>query len=164
VISWPGGLKMQLYWHDTPPAYDALTTVPENRVYVSAARADNLVNAFIRFSRGKVTANEWRADGAEIGQPGTTYRRIRIKSKFGDMQVMTTDGHLPYPFGYEVSGYEVASLTQTLANARAAGAQVLFGPYDAGERNTAMVLFPGGIVAEIHSPALAAARSTSSGK
>src|ERR1700688_3210864 len=43
VIQWPGGVNMQLYWHTTPPAYDPLQTVPENRVYVSPDRADTVI-------------------------------------------------------------------------------------------------------------------------
>src|SRR6202451_2247211 len=39
VIQWPGGVNMQLYWHTTAPAYKALQTIPENRVYVSPERA-----------------------------------------------------------------------------------------------------------------------------
>jgi len=31
VISWPGGVHMQLYWHTQAPNYEPLETVPENR-------------------------------------------------------------------------------------------------------------------------------------
>jgi hypothetical protein len=40
VIQWPGGINMQLYIHTTPPSYDKLQTIPENRVYLSAGKAD----------------------------------------------------------------------------------------------------------------------------
>src|SRR5882757_8957412 len=40
VIQWPGGVNTQLYWHTTAPTYAPLQTIPENRVYVSADRAD----------------------------------------------------------------------------------------------------------------------------
>jgi len=53
VIQWPGGVNMQLYTHFTPPSYKALETVPENRVYVSADRADAFAKGFLAFSRGK---------------------------------------------------------------------------------------------------------------
>lgn len=36
-----------------------------------------------------------------------------------------TDGHLPYPFGLEITGYEVADLAATLAKAEVSGAKVL---------------------------------------
>src|ERR1700689_1614011 len=39
VIQWPGGVKMQLYWHFTPPAYSALESIPDNRVYLSRDEA-----------------------------------------------------------------------------------------------------------------------------
>jgi len=150
VIQWPGGVKMQLYWHTTAPSYGALETVPDNRVYVSQDRADAFVHAFLRFSRGKITSDNRKADAGEIGRAGETYRRIRIESGFGKMQVLVTDGHIPYPYGHELTGNEVKSLGETLDKAKAAGATVLVPPYDAGDRDTAMVQFPGGYIAEIH--------------
>jgi len=151
VIEWPGGVKMQLYWHFTRPSYDPLQSVPENRVYVSRDRVDNFVNGFVRFSRGTVTSDNRHADAGEIGGPGRMFRRIRIESKFGKMQVMSTDGRLPYPFGYDMSGYQVHDLDETLAKATAQGVNILFAPFDADDRRTALVQFPGGYVAEIHS-------------
>jgi len=65
--------------------------------------------------------------------------------------VLITDGHLPYPYGREVTGYEVANLTDTLSKAKAAGVAVLVDPYKAADRNAVMVQFPGGYIAEVHS-------------
>jgi hypothetical protein len=151
VVEWPGGVKMQLYWHFVPPSYEPLTFVPENRVYLSPDRIDNFTHAFIHFSRGKVVSDDWHANGAELGRPEQPYRRIRIESKFGKMQIMATDGHIPYPFGYDISGYEVSSLDETLAKARSHGATVLVEPIVLTDRRTAIVRFPGGFIAEIHS-------------
>ena len=154
VIQWPGGLKMQLYWHFTPPKYAPLETIPDNRVYVSRDEADNFVNGFVRFSRGKVVADDKRADAGEIGRAGETYRSIRIESLFGKMQALVTDGHLPYPFGHEITGYEVRDLAATLEKGRAAGVKVLSAPYTTRDRTTAIVEFPGGYIAEVHSQAV----------
>jgi hypothetical protein len=151
VVEWPGGVKMQFYWHFVAPSYEPLQSVPENRVYVSADRIDNFTHAFVRFSRGRVTSDEWHADGAELGKSGQTFRRITIESKFGKMRVMATDGQLPYPFGYEISGYEVGDLQETLSKAVAHGVTVIVSPVQLADRRTAMVRFPGGFVAEIHS-------------
>jgi len=153
VIQWPGGVNMQLYWHTTPPSYPALQTIPENRVYVSPERATAFVKSFLAFSRGKVVSDNAHAPGVEIGRASDTYRRIRVSSVFGAMAVLVTDGHLPYPYGREMTGYEVANLADTLGKARAAGVSVLTGPYSADRRNSAMVQFPGGYIAEIHSTA-----------
>lgn len=153
VIQWPGGLNMQLYWHTTPPSYAAFQTIPENRVYVSPDRADALVRGFVKFSHGKVVSDEPKAPGVEIGRPNDTYRRIRIESNFGKMTVHVTDGHLPYPYGREVTGYEVANLSETLAKAKAHGAQVLIEPFHSEGRQSTVVQFPGGYVAEIHANA-----------
>jgi hypothetical protein len=151
VVEWPGGVKMQLYWHFVPPSLEPLAFVPENRVYLAPDRIDNFANAFIRFSRGKVISDDWHADGAELGKPGQAYRRIRIESKFGKMQIMATDGHLPFPFGRDISGYEVSDLNDTLAKARSHGATLLVEPVELTDRRTAVVQFPGGFIAEIHS-------------
>ena len=153
VVQWPGGVNMQLYWHTTKPAYTPFETVPENRVYVSADRVKACVASFLAFSHGKVVSDVAGAPGDEIGRPGESYRRIRIESTFGKMLVMVTDGHLPYPYGREQTGYEVTNLDDTLAKARAAGVQVLREPAVAGERISAVVEFPGGYLAEVHSVA-----------
>jgi predicted enzyme related to lactoylglutathione lyase len=151
VIQWPGGVKMQLYWHFKPSTSPPLETIPDNRVYVSADQADNFVRDFVAFAQGKVVADDKHADADEIGRPGETYRRIRITSLFGNMQVLVTDGHLPYPFGHELTGYQVQDLGATLEKAKATGAKVLSAPYKATDRTTAIVEFPGGYIAEIHS-------------
>ena len=153
VIQWPGGLNMQLYWHTTKPSYAAFETIPENRVYVSPERADALARAFVRFSHGKIVSDETKAAGVEIGRPKDSYRRIRIESAFGKMTLLVTDGHLPYPYGREMTGYEVANLKDTLAKAAGAGAVVLVAPFTSDRRESAMVQFPGGYVAEIHASA-----------
>jgi len=150
LVQWPGGVNMQLYWHTTAPSYDKLQTVPENRVYVSADRAAVFIRDFLAFSHGKVVSDDAKAPGVEIGRPGDAYRRVRITSSFGKMTVLVTDGHLPYPYGRELTGYEVANLSDTLAKATAAGAGVLVAPYVAGGRLAAIVQFPGGYIAEIH--------------
>jgi predicted enzyme related to lactoylglutathione lyase len=151
VIQWPGGVNMQLYWHTTPPSYPALKTIPENRVYVSADRANAFVHSFLVFSHGKVVSDDAHAQGVEIGRAADTYRRVRISSAFGAMAVLVTDGHLPYPYGHEMTGYEVANLADTLAKAKSAGVSVLTGPNTADKRDSAIVQFPGGYIAEIHS-------------
>ena len=151
IIQWPGGVNTQLYWHTTEPSYKALQTIPENRVYVSADRADDFARSFVAFSHGKVASDDPHAPGIEIGKPGETYRRIRIESTFGKVVVFVTDGHLPYPYGREVTGYEVPNLTDTLTKAKAAGVEILIAPYTADQRTSAIVQFPGGYIAEIHS-------------
>src|ERR1700746_1323466 len=139
VIQWPGGGKMQLYLHTTPPSYPALQTIPENRVYVSPERVTTFVKSFLTFSHGKVVSDNARAPGVEIGRASDTYRRIRISSVFGAAAVIVTDGHLPYPYGHVTTGYEVANLAGTLQKAKAAGVSVLDGPFSADGRNSAMV-------------------------
>ncbi len=150
VIQWPGGVNMQLYWHNVAPNSPQLKTIPENRVYLSPDRADAFIRDFTAFAQGKVTDDDANAPGIEIGRPGETYRRVRIESTFGRMVVLVTDGHLPFPYGREMTGYEVADLDVTLAKAEAAAAIVFVQPYTVGQRRAAVVQFPGGYIAEIH--------------
>lgn len=150
VIQWPGGVNMQLYWHTTAPSYEKLQTVPENRVYLSRGRANEFIRRFVAFSHGKIVADDPKAPGVEIGRPSDVYRRVRLESVFGRTTVLVTDGHLPYPYGREMTGYEVSDLDATLGKAKAAGATVLVEPYLAGPRSAAIVQFPGGYIAEIH--------------
>jgi hypothetical protein len=150
VVQWPGGVNMQIYWHTTKPNYAPLGTVPENRVYLTVDAADAFISRWLAFSKGTVVADEKAAPGAEVGEPTKTIRRVRITSGFGKMLVLVSDGQIPWPYGRDVAGYEVADLKATLAKAEAAGVKTLAGPYDAGGRTSAMVRFPGGYVAEIH--------------
>jgi hypothetical protein len=151
IIEWPGGVHMQLYWHTTAPRYSALQTVPENRVYVSATRADLFIKEFTGFSGGKIVVDDPKAPGLEVGRPWESYRSVQLESAFGKIHVLVTDGHLPYPYGHELSGYEVQSLSDTLTKAKAAGASVLVAPITSRGRKFAFVQFPGGYVAELHS-------------
>jgi len=151
IIQWPGGVNTQLYWHTVAPSYAALQSIPENRVYVSAYAVRAFTRSFLEFSRGEIISDDAHAPGVEIGRPTDTYRRIRLQSKFGKVTVLVTDGHLSYPYGREMTGYEVANLSDTLTKAKAVGVAVLVDPYQADRRNAAMVQFPGGYIAEIHS-------------
>lgn len=151
IIQWPGGVNMQLYWHTQAPSYPKLDTIPENRIYVSRDSANAFIQDFLRFSHGKIVADDERAPGVEIGRPSDTYRRVRITSNFGNMSLLVTDGHLPYPYGYETTGYEVTNLEETISKATTAGATLLVQPYTSDKRRAAIVRFPGGYIAEIHS-------------
>lgn len=151
IIQWPGGVNTQIYWHTTAPSYKPLETIPENRVYVSSDRADAFIRSFLSFSKGNIVSDDDRAPGIEIGRPRDTYRRVRITSNFGKLTVFVTDGQLPYPYGREVTGYEVTNLGDTLARAKSAGATILVSLYQADQRQAGFVQFPGGYIAEIHS-------------
>ncbi|MFQ6346334.1 glyoxalase [Pseudomonas sp. R11F] len=150
VVQWPGGVTMQLYWHSKAPNYAAFQSIPENRVYLSEQRADAFIKSFTGFSHGKVVADEKHLDGAVVGEPGKTIRRVKLESDFGKMVMFVTDGHLPYPYGRETTGYEVKDLSATLAKAKDSGAQLLIEPKAEPDRQSAVVEFPGGYVAEIH--------------
>jgi len=152
IVQWPGGVYMQLYWHTVAPHYDALKTIPENRVYVSVDRADAFVKDFIAFSGGKIISDDRQAPGVEIGRPNEHYRSVKLESGFGRVRVFVTDGHLPYPFGHEMTGYEVADLDDVLLKGKESGVVTLVAPYVSRGRKAALVQFPGGYIAEIHSP------------
>jgi predicted enzyme related to lactoylglutathione lyase len=151
IVEWPGGVYMQFYWHTIAPHYDALGSEPEDRVYIPADTADTFVHDFVAFSHATISSDDRDAPGVEIGVPGTSYRRIRIASTFGTMTVMVTDGHLPFPYGRETTGYGVSDVAETIEKAKVAGATVLVAPYRSAARTAAMVEFPGGYIAELHS-------------
>lgn len=153
VIRWPGGINMQLYWHTKAPSYEALAHVPENRVYVPAANADAFIKGFVGFAHGKVVSDDAQAPASEIGKDSGSYRRVRIESGYGKLTVLVTDGQLPWPYGVEMTGYEVDDLVATLKRADAAGAKLVVKPHREGDRESAMLQFPGGYVAEVHSAA-----------
>lgn len=150
LIQFPGGVKMQLYWHTKAPNYAPLQTIPENRVYVSRYTADAFVRSFIKFSKGHVVTDDRHADAGQIGKPDTAVRRVDIASPFGKMAVFVTDGKLPYPFGHEVTGYEVENVDATIAKGAAHGVTVLSQPYALTSGRSAVIEFPGGYIAEIH--------------
>jgi hypothetical protein len=150
LIRWPGGTPMQLYWHTMAPSYGALDTVPDNRVYVSREKAREFVKGFLKFSHGKIMADAMKAPGVEIGKPEESYHDIRLESPFGKMDVIATDGHLPWPYGRETTGYEVRDLAGTLEKARVNGVTILTQPVVSRGRSSAMLQFPGGFIAEIH--------------
>lgn len=150
LFEWPGGARMELYWHTMPQA-PPLESIPENRVYVSPAGADVSFRDFLEFARGKVIPDEADVLGVEIGRVGGTSRRVRIDSLFGNLTGLVPDGHLPSPYGPEFMGYGVLHLAETLSKAQAAGVTALVQPFEVGSRRAAMVRLPGGYIAQIHS-------------
>lgn len=151
VVTWPGGVNMQLYWHTKKPNYAPFERVPENRIYLPAVSADAFVKAFVAFSHGKVVSDDAKAPATEIGRTGGTYRRIRVDSGYGKATVIVTNGQLDWPYGSELTGYDVSDLDATLGRARASGAKVVVDAHAEADRRSAMVQFPGGYVAEVHS-------------
>jgi predicted enzyme related to lactoylglutathione lyase len=152
VIRWPGGVTMQLYWHTTAPNYARFETQPENRIYISTDAIQPFLTGFTRWAHAKVVEDKARAPGIEIGRAGETYRRISLVSKFGRHVLLVTDGHLPYPYGRETTGYAVRDLDAALTRATGSGAKVLVPAFAADHRRSALIEFPGGYIAEIHQP------------
>lgn len=153
VVQWAGGVTMQLYWHTTKPSYAPLASVPENRIYLTPDAADRFVKQWTGFAHATVTSDERAASGAEIGQPGKSYRRIRLTSGYGKMTVAVSDGQLPWPYGRDVTGYAVTNLSATLDKAKAAGVETLVAAHAESDRQSAIVRFPGGYIAEVHQDA-----------
>jgi hypothetical protein len=75
---------------------------------------------------------------------GDTYRRIRIESVFGKMTVLVTDGHLPYPYSRELTGYEVANLADALGKPESLRRSPSSRCLQSDHRDMAIVQFPGG--------------------
>ena len=150
IVQFPGGVDIQLWIHNVPAVFSPLATIPDNRFYLDPVAADSFIRDWLAFSHGHIAVDDRSANGAEIGLPGTRYRKVLIDSAFGETLVIITNGQLPYPFGRDTMGYAVADLSATLARAKVAGAQVLWGPYREAGLATAIVEFPGGYVCELH--------------
>jgi len=150
VVQWPGGVNMQLYWHTAKPSYTPLATVPENRIYLTVDAADRFLRAWGGYAHARITADNHAAPGAEIGQPGKPIRRVALASTYGKMVVFVSNGQLPWPYGRDMTGYQVPDLAATLDKAKAAGVEVLVAPQTVGQRQSAILRFPGGYIAEVH--------------
>jgi hypothetical protein len=81
--------------------------------------------------------------------PDEAFHRIRITSAFGKMVVLVMNGFLPFSYGHETTGYEVADLNATLSEAQFLGVEVL-APHASRGRQSTIVKFPGGYIAEMH--------------
>jgi hypothetical protein len=150
IVQFPGGVDIQLWKHFAPVTFKPLATTPDNRFYLDPAAAGAFIADWLAFSHGHIAADDGAANGAEIGMPGTAYRKVLIDSAFGQTLVIVSNGHLPYPFGHDTMGYAVTNLPATLAKAKSAGARVLWGPYSEPGLHTAIVEFPGGYICELH--------------
>jgi hypothetical protein len=150
IVQFPGGVDEEIYGLTKPLSLPPLATIPQSRVYLEPQAAEQFIRDYLAFSDGRIVLDDPHADGSQIGLPGTTFREVLIDSAFGQTLVIITDGHLPYPFGRETTGYTVTNLTATLAKAKAAGAEILWGPYRDATDATAIVQFPGGYIAEVH--------------
>ena len=110
----------------------------------------------------------YRSLHAVLGRP-CGLRRVAAGTRRRDRQLVTTTAHpasflasvrwwpghrwpSPWPYGREITGYETPDWPATLAKAKAAGASVLAGPYEADGRTAAMLQFPGGYIVEAHAP------------
>jgi hypothetical protein len=85
-VQFPGGIDIQLWKHNSPTVFAPLATIPENRFYLDPAAADTFVHAWLTFSHGYAAVDDSHAShasGAEIGMPGTTYRKGRIWKQLG---------------------------------------------------------------------------------
>ena len=71
------------------------------------------------------TNADWKKYTKVYIKPVQLWKSDEADSPFGKMTVFVTDGHLPWPYGREVTGYAVSDLAATLARARDAGAVMI---------------------------------------
>ena len=72
---------------------------------------------------------------------------MKIDVDLGGMRLVSDTS---YYVRDELTGYEVADLSETLGKAKAAGATVLVEPFSSRGRQSSIIQFPGGYIAEIH--------------
>ena len=150
VVRFPGGFSSQVWEQFDMSGFTPLTTQPEFRVYLSEDTVNAFLASYLPFTGGKVVSDVRAADGGEIGAPGTTYHRVRIKTPFGDTVVLANQGDWNYPYGRDTTGYTVTDVAGTIAKATASGATVRSGPYRSKDRTSVLLEFPGGYLAEVH--------------
>ncbi|MFI2261335.1 glyoxalase [Streptomyces tubercidicus] len=119
IVQFPGGINAQLYRHTKTPSYAPLETVPDNRVYLTPDSAEEFLRSYLRFTGGRIVSDHRAADGGDIGLPRETYRRIALRSPFGNTVVSVTDGHLPRCTGYEPIRRAIARAAQEQREATA---------------------------------------------
>ena len=127
--------------------------VPENRVYVSKDSAEAFIHAFLlAFSHGQGAVGSTRRRAGRRGSAGlANYRRVRIASPFGRMVVLVTDGQLPWPYGRETTGYEVAGPRRDARQGcRRRAPRSSFQPTWQTTATLHSSSSPGGYIAEIH--------------
>jgi hypothetical protein len=127
-------------------------------VYVEPADVDRFVSSFLATFGGQSTQ---QVVATVTPTPSSTTAQL-LRTPVGSVSLFgfktpppckrcpkTGSTCLP-SYGREVTGYEVMNLEQTLARAKSAGVAVLVEPCSSGDRTAAMILFPGGYVAEVH--------------
>jgi hypothetical protein len=127
-----------------------LITIQEQRVYVSPDNVAAYISGYLRFTGGQIIKVLPLADGRDIGQPGETYQRFYLKSSVGVVDVLVTNGQLPFPYGKEHDGFQVSDVVVTVQRAVNSGATALTDPIFANGRTSAIIEFPGGFIAEVH--------------
>ncbi|WIX77247.1 hypothetical protein QRX50_38515 [Amycolatopsis carbonis] len=150
VVQFPGGFASQIWKQFDMSGFTPLTTQPEFRVYLPETTVNAFLASYLKFTGGSVISDVRKADGGEVGAPGTTYHRIRIKTQFGNTVVLAGNGDWTYPYGRDTTGYTVSDVNATVAKAAANGATVLSGPYKSKDRTSVILQFPGGYIAEVH--------------
>lgn len=149
ILRLPGGSALQLYEPPAEMGFPVVQHVPEARLYLGPRTIDPFLEAFATVTLGSVVRDDREADASEVGHEGT-FRRVEFESGYGRLLVLQTNGHQPYPYGWDFTGFAVDDLARKLDAATIAGAQVLIEPHEANGRTSAMVQFRGGFVAELH--------------
>ena len=124
VIQFPGGVNMQLYWHTSAPSYaEAARPCPKIEYTYPRIRP---TRSSIASSSSRMVKSSPTMPARQVSKLGDRTTRIGVSASSRDSvrcTVLVTDGHLPYPYGYELTGYDVDDLSETLKKAKAAGAK-----------------------------------------
>jgi hypothetical protein len=130
-------------------------------VYVAPDEFDHLVRSVLATFGG--TASK-QVVMTMTPTPSSTVSQL-ILTPVGTISVFGFKTSIPFPFGLERTGYLVSAMDAALRAARATGTDVadtirkaknagvtfLLAAYQSDHRQAAMVQFPGGYIAEIHS-------------
>src|ERR1700756_2347376 len=122
------------------PQYDT------THVYVTPQEFDRFVASLIATFGGTTTK---QGVFTVTPTPSSTVSQL-VLTPVGSISVFGFKTPIPYPFGFERTGYLVTDLDGATRAARAAGADVLVSPFDDPIGRDAVIQWPGGVNMQLY--------------
>src|SRR5258706_9655200 len=122
------------------PQYDT------THVYVPVADFDRFVASVLQTFGGKTSQ-----DGVLTVTPTPSSTRIQlVLTPVGTLSVFGFKTPIPYPFGFERTGYLVTDMDEAIRTAKATGADVFVAPFNDPIGQDAIIQWPGGVNTQLY--------------
>src|SRR6476469_5824278 len=122
------------------PQYDT------THVYVAPAEFDRFVASLIATFGGTTTK---QGVFTVTPTPSSTMSQL-VMTPVGTISVFGFKTPVPYPFGFERTGYLVTDVDEAIRAAKATGADVLVAPFDDPIGRDAVIQWPGGVNTQLY--------------